>query len=184
MTTNSNVTRYAGGSLVLHWLMAVLIVAVYALINLSDVFEKGSDARALTKYWHFSLGLTVFFLVWLRIVLRLMFPAPPIVPAMPAWQDKAAKLGHGLLYVLMVGMPLLGWLVLSAKGRAIPFYGLELPALIGADKPLSRQFMDLHELGGTVGYLLIGGHAAAALFHHYFTKDNTLLRMLPGRKAV
>lgn len=145
MTANSNRTHYARGSMVLHWLMAVLIVAVYALINLSDVFEKGSDARALTKHWHFSLGLTVF--------------------------------------LLMVAMPILGWLVLSTKGRTIPFYGFELPALMGADKPLGRQLMDLHELGGTVGYFLIGGHPAVALFHHYFMNDNTLLRMWPLRKA-
>lgn len=178
----SNHRAYARGSMVLHWLMALLIVAVYALINVSDVFERGSDARALTKYWHFSLGLAVFALVWLRIVLRIVYPAPPIVPAPAAWQEKAAKAGHLLLYVLMVAMPLLGWLVLSAKGRAIPFFGLELPALIGADKPLSRQLMELHELGGNMGYFLIGGHAAAALWHHYGLKDNTLLRMLPGRK--
>ena len=183
MTTDFNLSRYARGSMVLHWLMALLIVAMYALINVADVFERGSEARALSKYWHFCLGLTVFVLVWLRIVLRIIYPVPPIVPVPAPWQNKAAKAGHLLLYVLMVAMPLLGWLVLSAKGRAIPFYGFELPALIGADKPLGRQLMDLHSLGGNVGYFLMGGHAAVALWHHYRMKDNTLLRMLPGRKA-
>lgn len=183
MTTDPGLTRYARGSVVLHWLMAILIVAVYALINVADLFERGSDARALSKYWHFCLGLTVFALVWLRIVLRIVYPAPPIVPAPAVWQEKAAKAGHLLLYVLMVAMPLLGWLVLSARGRAIPFYGLELPALLATDKPLGRQLMELHELGGNLGYALIGGHAAAALWHHYRMRDNTLLRMLPSRKA-
>jgi len=119
----------------------------------------------------------VLLLVWVRIALRALGTTPPIVPAPPAWQDKAGKAVHGLLYVLMVGMPILGWLVLSARGRPIPFWGLELPALLAPDKPLGRQFMELHELGGNLGYALIGGHAAAALFHHYFVRDNTLRRM-------
>jgi cytochrome b561 len=79
-------------------------------------------------------------------------------------------------------MPILGWLTLSAKGKVIPFFGLELPPLIGADKALARSLEDIHETIGTLGYYLIGLHAAAALFHHYITHDNTLWRMLPRRR--
>ena len=87
------------------------------------------------------------------------------------------KAVHGFLYLLMVLMPLIGWAALSARGKAIPFFGLSLPALLAEDKALGRQIMEVHELGGNLGYFLIGGHAAAALFHHYFVKDNTLRRM-------
>ncbi|MNP75825.1 hypothetical protein D3C76_1729480 [compost metagenome] len=81
----------------------------------------------------------------------------------------------------MIGAPLAGWLILSAAGKPIPFFGLELPALIGPDKELAGQIKELHELAGTAGYWLIGLHAVAALFHHYVSRDNTLVRMLPGR---
>lgn len=75
-------------------------------------------------------------------------------------------------------MPLLGWLTLSAKGKPIPFFGLQLPALIGADKTLAESLEEIHEFIGTLGYYLIGLHTVAALAHHYFMRDDTLLRML------
>jgi cytochrome b561 len=80
-------------------------------------------------------------------------------------------------------MPLLGWLMMSAKGKAVPFFGLQLPALIAPDKALAHNFEDIHEAVGVIGYYLIGLHAGAALFHHYLMRDNTLRRMLPGRRA-
>jgi cytochrome b561 len=80
----------------------------------------------------------------------------------------------------MIGMPLAGWVVLSAAGLPIPFFGLELPPLVGQDKALALQVVELHETVGTFGYWLIGLHALAALAHHYLWKDNTLRRMLPS----
>ncbi len=175
--------RYNAVSVTLHWAMVLLIVAVYVLINVADVFPKGSDARQTAKDWHFMLGLLVGMLVWLRIVVRLASTAPPVVPPPPVWQDKAAQAAHLLLYVLMVGMPVLGWLLLSTGGKPIPFFGLELPALLAPDKALSRQIKDLHELGGNLGYALIAGHALAALWHHYLVRDNTLTRMWFKRRT-
>jgi cytochrome b561 len=78
-------------------------------------------------------------------------------------------------------MPILGWLTLGAQGKPIPFFGLQLPALTAADKDLGHTLEGIHETIGTLGYYLIGLHAAAALFHHYWTRDNTLRRMLPQR---
>ncbi len=72
-------------------------------------------------------------------------------------------------------------LLLSAAGKSIPFFGLQLPALIGESKSLADVIKEIHEIGGTVSYFLIGLHAAAALFHHYFVLDDTLRRMLPSR---
>jgi cytochrome b561 len=83
----------------------------------------------------------------------------------------------------MIAMPILGWLILSAEGDPIPFWGLELPPLTAPDKEFAEQLEEVHETIGNVGYFLIGAHAAAALFHHYVMKDNTLIRILPGRSA-
>jgi cytochrome b561 len=79
-------------------------------------------------------------------------------------------------------MPLLGWMILSGEGKPVSFFGIQLPALIPENKALARQLEDIHELTGNIGYALIGLHAAAALAHHYFQRDNTLLRMLPLRR--
>jgi cytochrome b561 len=79
-------------------------------------------------------------------------------------------------------MPVLGWLVLSASGKPIPFFGVELPALLAQNKDLASQLKEVHETMGTIGYFLIGLHAVAALFHHYIVRDNTLVRMLPVRR--
>ena len=162
-----------------HWLTLLLLIAVYALIELRGIYPKGSAAHDLMKTWHFMLGLTVFALVLVRLPLRLALHAPPITPALPAWQDHLAHAMHWALYGFLLVMPLLGWLTLSAKGQPIPFFGLELPALIGPDKATAKNLEDIHELIGNVGYALIGLHAAAALWHHYVTRDDTLERMLP-----
>lgn len=82
----------------------------------------------------------------------------------------------------MLGMPIAGWLILSFAGKPIPFFGLELPALVAENKDLSKQIKEIHETIGTLGYYLIGLHAFAALVHHYGFKDNTLRRMLANKK--
>lgn len=181
MSWKNDERRYGSLSIALHWLMLVLLIGVYACIELKGSFPKGSEPRELLKQWHFMLGLSVFALVWLRLLARVIAPTPKIVPAIPAWQAIPAKLMHAALYALMIGAPLAGWLILSAAGKPIPFFGLELPPLVDKNPDLAGQIKELHELAGTAGYWLIGLHAAAGLFHHYVSRDNTLTRMLPGR---
>jgi cytochrome b561 len=173
--------RYGPLSIGLHWAMVILLVAVYAAMELRGQFPKGSDPREMMKTWHFMLGLSVFVLVWIRLVANVMGPTPRIQPEPPRWQAPLGKAMHLALYALMIAMPLAGWLLLSAEGEPIPFFGLHLPALIAENKPLAETVKEIHETGGTIGYFLIGLHAAAALFHHYVKRDNTLLRMLPKR---
>lgn len=173
--------RYGYLTISLHWLMLILLVAVYASIELREFFPKGSDPRAALKALHFMLGLSVLGFALLRLGVRLSGPTPRIVPEPGRWEKRSAKFMHIALYVLMIAMPLAGWLILSAAGKPIPFFGLQLPALIGENKDLAKQIEEVHEVVGTAGYFLIGLHAAAALFHHYIKRDNTLVRILPGR---
>ncbi|MEO7107180.1 MAG: cytochrome b [Rhodoferax sp.] len=179
-TTRVPNARYGTASIALHWLMLIVIVAVYACIDLHEYFPKGSDLRVGLKNWHFMLGLTVLLLVALRVVLRLTSETPPIVPPPPRWQVVLARLVQAGLYVLMIGMPILGWLTLSASGKPIPFFFGQLPGLVNESKSVAGWAKEIHETCGNIGYYLIGLHAAAALFHHYFVRDNTLRRMLPG----
>lgn len=179
MNRKNTPERYALPNIALHWLMFVLIAATYAFIELRELFHKGSDTREFMKALHFMFGLSVLLLVLPRLATRFYSPPPLITPAPPAWQHSAAKLAHVTLYGFMLVMPLLGWLMLSASGKPIPFFGLYLPALIGEDKELAKFIKEIHESIGEIGYYLIGLHACAALYHHFFQRDNTVLNMLP-----
>jgi cytochrome b561 len=164
--------------------MLVLIVAVYASIELREFYPKGSAIREAFKTWHYLLGLTVFALVWLRLLARFAGRVPPIVPSPPRWQLRAAYSVEFAIYMFVIIMPVLGWLSVSAVGKNIMILGLELPRLIGENKGLAKQLEEVHGLIGDVGYALIGIHALAALIHHYVRDDNTLRRMLPRRRSM
>ena len=182
MTTNDTVGRYHPLAIGVHWLMLALLIAVYASIELSGIFPKGSASREAMRTWHEMLGITIFGLVFVRLALRLVLRAPVVTPAPPDWQRFLASAMHVALYAFLVAMPLLGWLMMSAKAKATPFFGLQLPALIGPDKALAHDIEDIHEVIGVIGYYLVGLHAGAALFHHYLMRDDTLRRMLPGSR--
>ena len=171
--------RYGSAMIAMHWLMLLLIVSVYACIELREFYPKGSEPRETLKQWHFMLGLSVFLLVWLRLGLSLAQVRPAIQPGPPPWQRSVSKIVHVALYALMISQPLLGWLVLSAEGKSIPFFGLSLPPLVAEDEHLAELIEEIHEVVGTSGYFLITLHAVAALLHHYVMRDNTLVRMLP-----
>lgn len=172
--------RYNSLSIGMHWLMVLLLIAVYAAINLQDFAAKGSALRANLKLWHFVFGLGIFALVAVRLLIRWQAGRTPnITPAISLWQHRLAQGMHIALYLFMIVMPLLGWLTVSAKGAPISIFGVQLPLLLASDKALAGTLKEIHETIGTIGYYLIGLHAVAALYHHYVKRDNTLTRMLP-----
>jgi cytochrome b561 len=176
------VSRFGLATITLHWFTLLLLVLVYACINLVDVFPEGSDTQAYVKTWHFMLGLTVLVLAALRVLARAFGSTPLIFPDPPLWQTRLASVIHVALYGLMISMPILGWMILSAEGKPIPFFGLNLPSLLSENRNLAEQIQEIHESIGAIGYFLIGAHALAALYHHYALGDNTLIRMLPGKR--
>lgn len=179
MTWKNSETKYGTASIGLHWLMLLLIAAVYASMEFREIFPKGSALRDGMKTWHYMLGLLIFGLVWLRLAVQLFGGTPDIKPQSPQWQMQFAGFMKIALYVFMIGTPLLGWMLLSAEAKSIPFFGLQLPALISENKAFAKQLKEVHETVSTAGYFLIGLHAAATLYHHYVVGDNTLRRMLP-----
>lgn len=181
MTLRNTQERYGAVSIGLHWLVLVLLAAVYACIELHEVFPKGSAPRNLLKTWHFMLGLLVFGLTALRLLWNLVNLTPRVTPPPPRWQAMSARWMHAALYALLLALPLAGWLILSGEGKPVPFFGLDLPPLIDANRALAKRIEDLHEVGANIGLALIGLHAAAALFHHHLMGDDTLRRMLPRR---
>lgn len=183
MNIKNSTTYYNTVSIALHWLMFILIVAVFASIELRELFDKGTETRDAFKMWHFMLGLSVLALVSVRLIVRVLAgPAPEIQPKPKKWQSTLGKFAHIMLYVFMLVMPIAGWLILSMAGKPVPFFGLELPPLASENRELAKTIKEIHEIAGEAGYYLIAAHAAAALFHHYVLADNTFKRMLFSKK--
>lgn len=177
-----HVTQRAGysmPSILLHWVTLALLAGVYGSIEVREAFPSGSEARDAVKAWHFVLGLSVFALVGLRLLARLLFPPGRHNPPLPRWQAAGARLLHFALYGFMLVMPLLGWLLLNAEGGQASIAGLDLPVLVGRDEAMAETLEEVHEALGSAGFILIAIHATAALFHHYVLKDGTLARMMP-----
>ncbi len=175
--------RYAASMVAMHWLMLVLLAAVLLLVEWLEYIPKDDVVfRGEVRNWHKSLGLTVFVLVWVRLALRVLTPTPAIIPAPPAWQQLAAKAVHLALYGIMIAAPIAGYLMSNAFDKPVAFFGVPLPVLISPDKELGKEIFEVHETLGNALMILVGLHAAAALFHHYVQKDNTLVRMLPGMR--
>ena len=182
MTVPATVPRYSLSMIRLHWLTFILVVAAYVFMEFRDLFPRNTPGREFMKATHYSLGLTILGLTLVRLIIKVTGePAPGIDPSPATWHRAATKAGHALIYLFLIAMPLVGWATLSTEGDAVIFYGLEIPALLGPDKILSGRLEELHELGGKIGYVLLGGHALLAILHHAVFKDTTLIRMMPKR---
>lgn len=162
----------------LHWLMAIVVAAVWALIYAKGLFAKGSLERDAVKQAHIFAGLMVFGLIPFRLFARWLSPLPAINPAPVHWQMLLAKIMHALLYACMIALPILGVLFVQAEGKTISALGFTLPPLIHTDKVLSHSLKEVHETLGLGMLYLVVAHAGAALWHHHFQHDDTLKRML------
>jgi cytochrome b561 len=163
--------------MLLHWGIALLLVPM--LFFGEELMEE--DGGALLPSLHVSIGVTILVLSVLRLIWRVTHPAPPLPAGSPAWETTAAKVTHVLFYVLMIGLPLTGWLALphfmaEEPGLAgVTAFGMSLPQLPDIGLPAK----DLHEIGQKIGIGLLVLHVAAALKHQFVNRDNLMKRMMP-----
>lgn len=163
--------------ILMHWLTALLVASAFVLVWSSEVEDKA--LRQQIVGWHKAVGITILALTVLRLLTRFLSVLPAAIET-SARQAKAARVGHAGLYLLMLATPLIGWFMSSAAGRPVSWFGLfELPMVMSPDKPVAKLLHEVHENAGTLLLVLIGVHAAAAIWHHHVRKDDTLRRMLP-----
>jgi len=176
---NPEIQRYTPTARWLHWIMAAIVIVTLLLgIYLADV-PKGPERTGLIQ-WHKSIGSLVLALVIYRLYWRLTHPAPPLPDTIPAWQQKAAEIGHWLLYALMFAQPLGGWVMSSARGFPVRLGGiLPLPALVDKNDALADALVGIHGLLGWSLAALAAGHIVIALKHHFIDHEPILTRMLP-----
>jgi cytochrome b561 len=164
----------------LHWLIVLLLVAQFALAWTMPEIHRGTRPETLINL-HLSVGTVILLVALFRLAWRLRFPVPLLADDVPRWQHRAAQASHGLLYLLLLLMPLLGWANASARGWRIDFFGVTaLPPLLPENSPLGRALGDVHIWTSYVLLGLIGVHVAAALYHHFWLGDRVLRRMLWG----
>ncbi|GAB2498691.1 cytochrome b [Arenimonas alkanexedens] len=175
----NNARRYAPSRRALHWLMFVGVVLAFIFIEGRVWFERGTPARLGMVQAHFWIGITLLALMLPRLLLAFSGPAPAVLPALPAWQALPAKAVHLLLYAMLVVQPLLGLATAWTDDKAIliPLTQIALPTLLAPNEALAGQIEDLHKLLGTAFYWVVGLHVAAALYHHFVRRDDTLRRM-------
>lgn len=172
----NNHQRYGGLSMAMHWLMAVLVLAAFAT-GLEGPDERIFGADGLfDRQLHETLGFAVFALIWVRVLMRVLGRKPEAVD-MPRWMHMFSKATQGLLYLLMIAVPMLGVVGSGSEGHAVDLIGglsMTPPFQVEAD------VLALHKLAGDAILWLAGLHAAAALFHHFILRDGVLASMLPA----
>jgi cytochrome b561 len=174
-----NDNQYTRTAITLHWLLAVLIVGTFCVgLYMHDL--PLSPQKLKIYSWHKWAGVTIFLLAVLRLAWRLGHRPPGLPAGMPRWQQVAAHGLHQLLYVLMLAIPLTGWLMSSAKGFQTVWFGvLPLPDLVGKDQALGDLLQAVHKYLNLGLAALVLTHMAAAVKHHLVDRDDTLARMLP-----
>jgi cytochrome b561 len=179
MNRSDQPLRYGAVALSLHWLMAALIIAAFC-VGFYMVDLKMSPAKLKLFSYHKWIGVTVFTLVLLRLGWRLYAPPPPLPAEVPDWQRRASAISHRLLYLLMLAVPLSGWLMSSAKGFQTVYFGvLPIPDLLSKSPDLGKQLETVHWALNKLLLLTVTVHIAAALKHQFVDRDGVLTRMLP-----
>jgi len=174
-------TQFSILSRVLHWTMAAMILAMLFI-------GVGMVASLADYHWlvsiHKPLGVLILILAAIRLLNRLLSPAPPLPAEMPAWQRFAAHASHVVLYVLMFALPLVGWGMLSAARYPIVLHGsLELPPILPQDPALYAALREAHTILALLLFATFAAHLGAALMHALIFRDGVFQSMASVEKS-
>jgi cytochrome b561 len=176
-------SRYSAVAMALHWITALIIIAF--LIFGENMIDDENGGTDFTRSLHVSLGLLVLVLTLIRLFWRFANPPPALPATMKGWEMKLSKVSHAVFYLLMLALPLTGWLAASAVSVEdnIIFTllgGIILP--LAAVPELGELLPEAHILAGNVMIALLALHILAALKHQFIDKDNLLARIVPGMR--
>ena len=175
--------RYTATAIALHWIMAAGLIGAFGLGVYMHELPFSPDKLRLYS-WHKWAGVTLFMLVLARIAWRAGHRPPALPATMSPLTRHAATLVHLALYLLMLAIPISGWLMSSAKGVATVWFGvLPLPDLVAKDKALGDLLFEVHKALNLSLLALVIAHVGAALKHRFVDRDDVLARMLPAPKG-
>lgn len=175
------VQRYTGMAIFFHWVIAAIIALSFPVGLIMGDLPVSPNRLKLFAY-HKWAGITVLWLVFLRLAWRQFHPAPALPLTIPPWQKQASRIVQVILYGLMIAIPITGWLYSSAAGYSVIYLNLiQLPDFVEKSKGLADLLHEVHEWLNWVLLALVLTHALAALKHHWIDRDDVLKRMLPSR---
>ncbi|KUJ82838.1 cytochrome b [Microbulbifer flavimaris] len=165
----SNPAKYSLPMRLMHWAMAALILGLIAVGWYMEGLDRSVEAKFAVFYpLHKSFGALVLLLVLMRVVMK-AFTAKPAMPSyVNGIMRKLSVASHHLLYMLMLAIPLSGYLMSNAGGRAVEMFGITLPVLVEKNKALGSLMHDIHVTAPYVLLALIAVHIGAAIKHHWF----------------
>lgn len=171
-------TRHHALVRAMHWITFLALLAGYGLIWWRDGIDD-PDTRRNILAWHATIGITVLAIAITRLISRILGDELLVPHPLSWWERAASTASHGLLYLAMVGIPLLGWLQVSARGRTPNVFGImSLPPLIARNRDLAETLQHWHYVAAMALLAVIGLHVCAALYHHFIRRDNVLRAML------
>jgi len=187
MPLTNTVRNWGTAAKLFHWLIALLILANLGLGYWAESLDA-SPTKGQAFYWHKTIGLTVLWLAGLRLLWRLTNPTPQLPLEMAQWQRVLAHASHALLYLLMIAMPLSGWIIHSTANSPLDLYGVfAVPDIVpaGVDAAWAEQWAKTAHYWMFVAIsALVTVHVVGALNHHFVNGDKVLLRMLPFTRAT
>jgi len=162
----------------LHWVIFGLLAAQYAVGSIMPHIGRRTEDAGYVA-WHISLGAAILFFILVRLAWRIMNPVP-LLPSTPMWQKVLAHATHGMLYLLVLVMCVLGWAATSDRGWDVKLFGvLTLPPLAAKGTRWAHTAGDIHDFLVYVLLAFIVLHVLAALYHQFVKRDGVLGRMLP-----
>ncbi len=180
MIWRNTTERYGAVTQGFHWIVAILVICLLA-VGLYMVRLDPLPSTFKIYALHKSVGITVLTLAVLRLVWKISNTAPRSLPTHQQWERFLAKLTHLFFYFAIIGMPLSGWIMSSAKNFPVSVFGwFTLPNLVGPSEEIGKLAAQFHQW---TAYALIAAiilHFAGAMKHHIIDKDGTLRRMVPG----
>ena len=171
--------KYSGSTIALHWIIFALVCCGWALGQyVSGLPFSPQKLRYIS--WHKWIGVTVFVFALGWLAWRIFRPPPPLPASISPWERRAAVVVYTLFYVLLLALPITGWLFSSATGVPTVWFGLvQLPDLLQRDKAVAAALRQIHESLNWTLLVLVIGHVSFALKHHFIDRNDVLARMLP-----
>jgi cytochrome b561 len=179
MQLRNSTLRWGSIAQFLHWVIFALVITQLVLASIAEELPLGMRKLAVLAR-HKSVGITIFMLVLLRLAWRWMNPTPPLPPGLKPYERVLARLTHAGLYVLLLVMPVTGWIMSSARNFPVSWFSvLQLPDLVSPNQRLYRAMVQTHLALAWTLVALVVLHVLAALKHHLILRDDVLRRMLP-----
>jgi len=177
--STSATDRYNGVAQWLHWITAILVLATLPIAWVMINMARDDPWQQTLFLIHKSIGVTIFAIVAFRILWRGLNPAPPLPWTLEPWEAWTARISHVLLYLVLLGLPVSGYITSAASNHAVNYFGLLTLPSLPENKPLAHTAEEVHEVLSWALYALLGLHILGTAYHLIVKRDGALDRMLP-----